>query len=171
MITLVRAMIEIALHRRGPEDLPASAFLFQLVLLAYIVVGVLSSAFYSSDPLDLARQAALDLGLFFAFFWSVLGIYRKPERRLQTFTALLGTGSLLTAFAIPLYFWRHVTGGEQSTALLPALGIFALLLWSLSVTGHILHHALEIPYLGGVILAMGYFTLNVALFAMLLPPP
>ena len=169
MITLVRAMVEIALHRRGPEDLPASKFLFQLVLLTYILIGALSAAIYWRSPAQVVLQVGLELALLFGFFSAVLGVYRRPERRLQTFIALLGTGSLLSALAIPLHLWRQATGADQSTALLPVLGLFALLMWSLAVTGHILHHALEVPYLGGVLLAMGYFALNVALFAMLFP--
>lgn len=163
--------MEIALHRRGPEDLPASVFLFQLVLFAYVLIGTLSAAIYWRGAGQIALQVGLDLVLFFGFFWTVLGVYRKPERRLQTFIALLGTGGLLSALAIPLHLWRQAAGADQSTAMLPALGLFLLLLWSLAVTGHILHHALEIPYLGSVLLAMGYFALNVVLFALLFPAP
>ena len=169
MITLVQAMVEIALQRRGPEDLPASTFLFQLVLLVYILIGTLSAAIYWRSAAQVVLQVGLELVLLFGFFSAVLGFYRKAERRLQTFIALLGTGSLLSALAIPLQLWRQATGADQSTALLPVLGLLALLMWSLAVTGHILHHAIEVPYLGGVLLAMGYFALSVALSAMLFP--
>ncbi|MGH8495943.1 MAG: hypothetical protein ACREVN_07380 [Gammaproteobacteria bacterium] len=171
MIPLVQAMIEIALHRRGPQDLPASLFLLGLVLAAYATVGFTSALIYQPGAGIAAMQVALDLLLFGAFFWIVLTMYRKPARWLQTFTALLGTGAILSLIAMPLHLWRQATGAEQSAALLPALGLFALLLWSLAVIGHILHHALEIPYLGGIVVAMGYFALNIVLFALMFPVP
>lgn len=169
MIPLVQVMVEIALHRRGPEDLPASPFLFRLVLLVYVVIGAMSAAVYWRSAAQVALQVGLDLVLFFAFFSAVLALYRKPGRWLQTFTALLGTGSLLGVFAIPLHLWRQGTGAGESAALLPALALFTLLIWSLAITGHILQHAVEIPYPGGVLLAVGYFALNLALLALLFP--
>lgn len=171
MIPLVQAMIEIAMHRRGPQDLPASTFLFRLVLVAYLVIGIASASIYQQAIAKIALQVALDLLLFGTFFWIVLAIYRQPRRWLQTFTALLGTGTFLSVLALPLHLWRQATGAEQSAGLLPALGLFALLLWSLAVIGHILHHALEIPYLGGILVAMCYFAINIALFALVFPLP
>ncbi|CAN5275426.1 hypothetical protein BH24PSE2_BH24PSE2_05810 [soil metagenome] len=167
MMPLVQAMIDIAMHRRGPQDLPASGFLLGLMLVAYVTIGIVSAGIYRPGVITVFEQVSLDLLLFIAFFWIIL--YRWPARRLQTFTALLGTGAFLSTLALPLHFWRQIAGGDEGAALLPALGLFALLLWSLAVIGHILHHALELPYVAGVLVAMGYFALNVALFALMFP--
>lgn len=168
MNEIVRAFMDIALRRRGPEDLPASGFLMSLTLAGYVAVSAVTIAFYASDAADLAAQIGLDLVLMFGFFGFLLTVHRKMPRFRQTMTAALGTGMLLTAIAIPLVAWLSAdTAGPLATA--PAVLMYLVVLWSITVTAHILQRALEIPFLGGVILAVGYFLLNVAAFARFFP--
>lgn len=39
MQALIRLFIEVALHRKGPQDMPASGIVFALVLAAYLAIG------------------------------------------------------------------------------------------------------------------------------------
>lgn len=169
MAELIRAFFDITLRRRGPEDLPASGFLLGLVLGCYALVSGLGVAVYARSVADFSAQLALDLALFFGFFVLLLALYRRTGRLLQTLTALLGTGAMLSAIALPLLLWLRTEDPETPGAGVPALGMYLLVLWSLMVTGHILHRALEIPFVGGMVLALGYFTLNIAAFGYLFP--
>jgi hypothetical protein len=63
--------------------------------------------------------------------------------------------------------WEEAAGG--AAAGYPAVGIYLIVLWSISVTGHIARRALEIPYAGGLVLGVVYFVANLAAFAYLFP--
>jgi hypothetical protein len=168
MKELARAIFDIAMLRRGPEDLPASSFLFRLALLAYVALGTLGATFYTEGPGETLAQTGLDLVLVFGFFGLLLSIHRKMPRFGQTMTAVLGTGSLLYLLRLPLDVWLNALP-EGASATLPALSMLLLAVWSIIITGHILNRALEIPFLGGIVLGVAFFTLNVAAFATLFP--
>ncbi len=116
----------------------------------------------------LLAQVTLDIALMFGFFGLLLVFYKKTPRFEQTMTALLGTGIVLTVVALPLIAWLRVESTE-TTASIPALLMFVVVLWSISITGHIMRRALEIPYAGGVVMAVGYFLLSVFAFARFFP--
>ena len=168
MSEILRAFFDIALRRRGPEDLPASVFLLSISLVGYVVVSAATVAFYADTMSDLAAQLGLDLVLMFGFFGLLLGVHRKLPRFTQTMTALLGTGMLLAAIAMQLVAWIYSDASGASSTI-PAVLMYLIVLWSLSITAHILQRALEIPFLGGVLLAVAYFLLNVAAFARFFP--
>jgi len=154
----------------GPEDLPASRFLLGLVTIAYLLTGAASVSFYTDSAAAAAQQLAVDLGLTYGFFTLLLLLYRKGPRALQTLTAILGTGALLSLIALPLTAWLQTVDINASEgAAAPAIGIYLVVLWSIAVTGHILHRALDIPYVGGLIIGVVYFVFNLATFATLFP--
>ena len=170
MIELFRAFLRIAVLRLGPEDLPDSRFLLGLATLGYLATGAVSVSLYADDAAEALQQLAVDLGLTVAFFCGILVLYGKRPRLLQTMTALLGTGALLSLAALPFTVWLRLlelTG--RSGVAIPAVGIYFVVLWSISVTGHIVHRALDIPFVGGVIIGVVYFVLNLAVFASLFP--
>lgn len=169
MREIVQAFLDIAMLRRGPEDLPASGFLLGLAGAAYLLTGALTVAAYSRSSGDFVGQLVLDLGLMLAFFVVLLAINRKATRIEQTLTAVMGTGALLALVSLPLTIWLDAHGAESPTAIFPAIGIYLLVLWSIGINGHILRRALDIPYVGGVVLSAGYFIINVAVFAQLFP--
>lgn len=169
MLQLVRAFYDIAILRLGPEDLPASRFLLGFAAAAYLATGVISVSFYARNPSDAFFQLAADLGLLVAFVTLLLVLYGKAARLGQTMTALLGTGALLALLALPLSVWLRWDDANGIGSGLPVAGLYLVVLWSIAVTGHILHRALEIPYVGGLVLGAAYFILNVATFAYLFP--
>ncbi len=168
MNELARAIFDIALLRRGPDDLPASPFLLRLALLVYVALGAVGAAFYTGGLGETLAQTGLDLVLVFGFFGLLLAIHRRLPRFAQTMTAVLGTGSLLYLLRLPLDVWLSALP-EGAPATLPALLMLLLAVWSIIITGHILNRALEIPFLGGIVLGVAFFVINVAAFATLFP--
>lgn len=170
MSKLVGIFFDIATLKIGPEDLPASRFLLGLATIAYLATGALSVALYADGFGEALQQLSVDLGLTVAFFALVLVLYGKRRRLLQTMTALLGAGALLSALALPLAAWLHwLESTGRPGATLPAAGIYLVVLWSIVVTGHIVHRALEIPFVGGLVIGLVYFVVNLATFATLFP--
>lgn len=176
MWRLTQVFAEIALHRRGPDELPASRFLFGLILSIYLTVGFVS--LLVSEPAERLLEltilgSTLYLGfigliiletfLYLLFVWIVLKLFDHSRRFLQTGTALLGAETLLSLIGIPILAWIdavRTSGGE------PTAGTFVyllLFLWSLDVAGFILSKALQHAYFVGVLIVLGYVMMSFTL--------
>jgi hypothetical protein len=171
MPSLIRLFVDIALHRKGPQDVPAAGGLFGLTLLAYLAMG--AATLWPSAPSmnQVIGQLVADLVLILVIFGGLLALTGRGGRAIQTLSALFGVGALLSAIALP-FVWtvaRSLTDGAPAPglelpALLSTLALFSLLLASLLITGHILRHALDWSYAAGVLMAVAYFAASVAVF-------
>lgn len=176
MQALIRLFIDIALHRKGPQDVPASGAVFALALLAYLAVGAAVLWPSAASLPALFGQLAVDPVLMAVFFGGLLALRRRSARISQTLAALFGTGALLSALALPFVWLVAQTLGDgapppgtEPAALLGTMALFLLLFASLLVTGHILRHALEWSYAAGVLTAVTYFALSVIVLRRLFP--
>ncbi|HEY5790811.1 MAG TPA: hypothetical protein VIX81_09310 [Gammaproteobacteria bacterium] len=166
---LIRLFFDLCLLRAKPQQVPASEVVFALALLAYLGVGVLVLAPGEGLPRALG-QALLDTALLLALLRLALQWRRHPARFQQAATALTGTGALLGLLLLPVLALGG--GGEeagQQAAVLAFLLWTALFAWSLTVTGHILRHALELPLAGGVLCAVLYFAVSLAAVQAVFP--
>lgn len=174
MQPLVRLFIDIAMHRKAPQDVPAGSAVFGVALLAYLAVGV-AVLWPSTDGMsELFSQLGTELLLTVVVFGGLLAVTGRGARAGQTLAALFGTGALLSALALP-FVWvlaRAIADGSpqpgtEIPVLLSTLALFVLLFASLLVTGHILRHALDWSYAAGVLAASAYFALSTAVFRKL----
>jgi cellobiose-specific phosphotransferase system component IIC len=171
MQPLVRLFIDIALHRKGPQDVPAAGAVLGLALLAYIAMGAATLWPSVAAAQMLVGQLTLDLLLTVVFFGGLLALTGKTGRVRQTLAALFGTGALLSAIALP-FVWVAARAladgaaapGMEGPALLSTMALFMVLLASLLVTGHIMRHALDWNYAAGVLTAVAYFAVSVGIF-------
>lgn len=176
MQALIRLFVEVALHRRGPQDVPASGTVFALVLFAYLAIGAAVLWPSATGVEALLGQLALDVALLLLVFGGLLAGTGRAGRLRQTLTALLGTGALLSAAALP-FVWLAARAlgngapvpGMELPAVVSTTALFMLLLASLLVTGHILRHAMDWSYAAGVLAAVLYFALSVAMFRRYFP--
>lgn len=161
------AFLDVALGRRGPQDIPASHGLFILSFTAYCAATFALTGM--AEPLDVAfRAAGVDAVILPGFALSTLWLRGLRSRWLQTLTALAGVGALFTALAMPLF---AVIAGMPETpmsAIASAL-VLALFAWNVLAVGHILRHALSVPFPAGVLVAMAYVAVNTALVGYLVP--
>ncbi|HEY8520937.1 MAG TPA: hypothetical protein VIN61_12715 [Gammaproteobacteria bacterium] len=169
MWTLVLAFVDIALHRRGPQHLPASGFLFGLVVAVHILIGIVSLQLVV--PLSRALVVVLgDTALMLGFLALLLKAFGRDARFLQTATAICGTEALFNALSVPLVATR-----PEDAAGAPAEGAGALLLlglfcWSVDVSGYVVSRAIERPYVVGLSIMVAYLLLTLRLEAALFPP-
>lgn len=152
--------LDICLFRRGPQDVPASDTLLASCLLAYLAIGV-AALLSMSAPLGHALLYGFsDLLAYGGITWLLLMVARRRQRFLQTFTAMLGSGALLSLVAWPV---STVEADESAIADIAGLLIWVVIIWSIAVTSHIVRHALDIRYSQAVALAMIYFITSVIL--------
>lgn len=161
---IVKIFLEICLLRSGPQDLPASAIFLGVVFVANAFVGLIilsiEAPFQAAVP-----QFFVSIGLLTAFSWIILTASGKATRLQQTLTALLGADTLISLFALPFLIWISL---NQSYGLAYYV-LFASMLWSIAVVGHIVRHALSSSYLFGFGLAILYFFTSFQVMAYLFP--
>jgi hypothetical protein len=170
MWPLIQLFVDIAFHRRGPEDVPAASALFSLVLMAAATVQVASLLALDNDPgravLETGAHLLLTLGAYALVLWwrGLAGRFR------QTATALLGTGSLLGLAMLPVALWVDAGLRAEAVAPLAMLAFFALLVWSIDIAGFVVSRALGTHYVVGVLVALAVIVADTVLRRQWLPP-
>ena len=166
MKALVHYFIELCLLRKGPQDLPASTTLLQVLLLVYLGVGVLVGAATGQGLGVALLQTLVDLAFLLGLLYAGLRLVGRLPRLVQAASALVGSGALLSLLVlVPL---GMASGGDESEMTgFAALLFLALLAWSILVTGHILRHTLDLPLVQGALIAVAYNLLAYSLLGAL----
>jgi len=152
MWKLLQTFVDIALWRKGPQDLPASRFLAVCVLLIYIAASFVQVRLLHLRLQTAAIVIAVDVSMMMAWLWAVLAFFGRRQRFLQTFTAMLGVGVLLAALDVVVRASQVVIAGpvESLPDLWVALRFFAIAL----MMGRILMQALDRGLLTGMALTV-----------------
>lgn len=159
MVSVLRGFWPLCQLRAGPQDLPASPVLLRLVMLLCLFSSTLVFAVGSDWPAALLR-AAVSLALSLLLWSSVLRLFQREARRLQTLTAVFGCATLLNFALWPVLLLMART---EQPGLLPFLAL-GLALWSLVIGGHILRHALDWPLSRALLLALALFAVRYSVF-------
>ena len=142
MKEFIQLLSQIALLRRGPQDLPASGLLLALALLAYVgVTCVVSSVL----PPTRGWVLQVLVTALFTLVWYVvlLRVCRRSERLLQTATALFGLQALFAPL-VTASDWLLLRFDENSAWQVPVeLCALVLAVWLIAASSHVLRAALE----------------------------
>lgn len=163
MYQLIVLFFEIAILRKGPQDVPAAPWLLRLLLPAYAVVNVLI-LLLNGDLSTALLQISVDFVLLAGFSWPLLYFAGKPARFRQTLCALIGTDTLISFFAIPA-----VASLSSQATDLAYIAMLLLMVWHWLVSGHIFRHALDKPLFFGLGLALLYILISSQVMALLFP--
>jgi hypothetical protein len=167
MQALIKVFWDIARWRRGPRDLPASPALLAVVAVLYLCANVALTRLVDGPVLALTRGVA-DLGFTLAAFWLCLVVGQRAHRVLQTLTAVLGTGTLVTVPAIALAAVGQQLGPPgPDAAALTLLLLLPVLIWQVAVLAHIVQQALDAPLVTGIAVATSYALLDMLIAAQL----
>jgi hypothetical protein len=153
MIELFRVFSLIAMSRLGPQDLPAAPILLALTVGAYYLANYalnLAMPIVDSWRLHLLIDVAFNLG----WFAVLLRAFQKPERFLQTTTAMFGYNLVLSPPWI-LAAWLMRRAPEDSFMQVSAAFIgLAMAIWMIRAGSYVLKAALELPMLACVVLTI-----------------
>jgi hypothetical protein len=95
ILRFLQSFLDIALWRKGPQDLPASAPLATLALIAYLSTGFLRMRLFTLDRSTALMFICIDALMLGAWLWLVLAFFGRRQRFVQTITATLGVGLLV----------------------------------------------------------------------------
>jgi hypothetical protein len=150
--SLLKTFLEIAVWRKGPQDLPASNLLALAALVMYA-----ATEFVAARLVDFGIRAAVvliivDVVMLSAWLWLVLAFFARRQRFIQTITATLGVLALLFVLDISVIVLQLALNLDRTTVainwLLPHIIILALVL------GRILMHALDRGLITGMALTV-----------------
>lgn len=157
MKALLRLFLDITLFRKGPQDLPHSAILLVLALLADVTISTVVGAL-DGEIAGAILQALVASGLLLAFVSLLLLLTSHRERFQKTATAVLGCDALITLVALPVSLLSDLINGL-------GLLIIGILFWNLLVFAHILKQALGVGYALSVALALIFTITSLDLMA------
>lgn len=151
MLKLLQTFFDIALWRKGPQDLPASTTLALAVLLAYMGIE-----FVGVQLFDLNLRAALvfigvDVLMLCGWLWLVLAFFGRRQRFIQTITAMLGVGVIILLLDIAMRSAQLAFGLNDALA---GNWLFARFLIIALVMGRIFMHALDRGLITGMALTV-----------------
>ncbi|TLY82256.1 MAG: hypothetical protein E6K41_03885 [Gammaproteobacteria bacterium] len=155
MKQLIQLFAQIALLRRGPQDLPASTLLLALTVGGYLCVNlVVSGLMPPVQGWPEPAQVPVDTVFTLVWYVALLKLFGRSERILQTATAVFGfqvvLSPLLTASA-----WLVLRFRQDALWQVPVVSASLLLLiWLIAAYSQIVKAALEWSSPASVVLAI-----------------
>jgi hypothetical protein len=95
ILRFLQSFLDIALWRKGPQDLPASSLLATLALFAYMGAGFVRMRLFALDKTTALLFICVDALMLGAWLYLVLAFFGRRQRFVQTITATLGVGLLV----------------------------------------------------------------------------
>ena len=166
MVALFRFFVDLAILRRGPQDLPASsALLALLAVLSVLIGGINTAAFFGG--LGAALGANLfDLMLSMVTLFVLLQFRGHAARWMQTMSAFLGLGLLVGLIMLLVRPLAGLMGAAQFATQVDVL----LALWLHVALGSVLRHALGVPLPAGVLIVFAYTLMVLSIITRIFPP-
>lgn len=150
MLTLLKTYADMLALRKGPDAIPSSP----LILLLSIGMLIVSS-FFASVSMDAIRTqdhfltfSGYALGLL--FYGGVLFVLGFAGRLLQTLSAIVACGALITTLYVVAFLLLEPLFGREFAGIVGLLILF----WSVPVEGHIMACAIQQHRLVGITIAM-----------------
>lgn len=160
MKPLVLVFWNICLLRRGPEQVPTASWFVASVVLADLLMSLLLSL--RMDPafqvLPALTYLLVNMSVTASVTWFALNLKDFEGRFQATITALFGCDLLMT-FGLVLF--SGFGGGIDDPLTLGAVALMGI--WSLAVTGFILHRAMEFSMTAGILMAVAIALFSVTL--------
>ena len=177
MIKIIHFFWQICIFKKGPEQVPTAPVFVAVVITAYLLVSVLASLFEPALDGNIIKailvvlvSTAVQLSIF-----TLLLLYKNMFSRVkETLLALLGSDTLLTLIGIAILAVHDFLNGNLESGE-PAIqvsrfALTALVVWSLAVTGFILHKATNTGlFLGNAIALGSLITAQIVVIEMFLP--
>lgn len=166
LLPFLKTLFDIALLRKGPEHIPRSGVLLLMAVAMWLFAVLTQLALIEQfTEADFALEIFSALIAVTSYAIVVIGFGKAP-RLTQTITAILGCGAILalafvTAYALLLPFVGRAV---------MALVVWFIVLWSISVKGHIISSAISRHWYLGMAIAVSVFVLQHVVHAYLTAP-
>lgn len=168
MVEILRRSLKICLLSHGPQDLPHSQRLLQLMLLVYLVSGCISMW-----PMINVSKGILvmlvDLIVLLSFSLLCLNAFNKTSRFIQTITALTAVGAIFQLLVWPLMLYVNEFSQGETVPVEASLLLLIIISWNLAVYAHIFRQAFEVRSVSSFALTIAYVVVNMSIRSLLFP--
>lgn len=165
ILRFMQSCLDIALWRKGPQDLPASALLATLVLVAYMAAGFVRMQLFKLDLEATLLFICIDALMLGGWLWLVLAFFGRRQRFVQTITATLGVGLLVLLLDVAVRTLQFALGLGESLTLNWLMLRFLI---TALVLGRIFMLALDRSLLTGIALTVAIVLSNKAVLQLML---
>lgn len=163
MLALFLTLFDIVRLRKGPEAIPYSWVLCLVVLTLWLLAGfAIALSTESIDDQDFLNSTFTGVVALACYAAIVVSSGHTP-RLLQTATAILGCGALISFLYLVETVVLGALVGEPVTNLIAMLIVF----WSVPVEGHIIARAIDRHWYVGIAAAMAVFVFQWFLYDFL----
>ncbi len=169
MKELIQLFTQIALLRRGPQDVPASMLLLGMTIVGYFGINFLVS---SLMPPVKGWPSHLAVDVVFTLLWYVvlLRLTGRSERTLQTTTAVFGFQAVLSPLLV-ISDGLMLRFAQDATWQLPVALIWLMLvIWVIAANSHVVKAALEWSSAASVFLVILQIIAGQLVLFALFPP-
>ena len=169
MGALLHQYFNIAFLMGKPQDLPGGKEQMKVGVVLALVTYIMALAV----PYGIGRafmQAIVDLSCTALILHLALSLMGFKNRFDQAYGGLCGASAFINLAALPLYTLRPY-GPETQVSSISMLADFVLLVWGLSLLGHVIRHTFEVSMVISIIVSFVYFILLSTFMATLLPMP
>jgi hypothetical protein len=171
MLSTLKTCLDIALLRRDPSDLPASPPLLGAMIVLFLVLNSILSSIFRPEVESWFMQLLASVAFSILWYWMLLRLFGKPERFLQTMTAIVGFGCLITPVLVPLTGMIAPYAAKPEEAAPLVLVLLPVAIYVVYVTARILRAAIERPMFQAVALVLLQTFLEPLILLSLFPPP
>ena len=148
--------LQLSVFLSSPAKLPFSSASILLTLIAYITVGELLLG-ADRGIFSIIIQIGIEVLILFGMTFIVLKITKKPERLLQTLSALIGVSLIISLASLLIMSALPDSGNADEINPIILQVNLVLLLWNLAAISLIFKRAFEIRTFTAGFIAFNYF--------------
>jgi hypothetical protein len=149
--------------RKGPEHLPDSSLILVLSFGLLLFATFCSTVLINPGVGDSVVLSFLTSLLGYVFYGFVLTVTGFARRFVQTISAIMACGSLLTVLMVFAYVMLAPFLGTSIASIVATLILF----WSVPVKGHIIARAIERHWYLGIVISMSIFVMQFGIYSAL----
>jgi len=170
MLKIVHFFWKMCLLQKGPEDLPSSNFAAGFVFAVYLVIALIVVMLTRPTQTFLTALGTISIGVALTALvtYSLLQFKGFKDRFRATFSALLGTNTIMLLVLLPFNF-IILRADNESLVLFADSVTWICLGWWLAIAGHIYHRSVEVSILQGSAIAFMVELLGVIIAVSLFP--
>jgi hypothetical protein len=142
---LLSIFFRIALFQQRPDELPASSFLFAVLLVVNLIIGVAN---------------------FLIDFDIIQSILRTMADLVVSLSFVYGVSAILNCLSFPLLL---LLPEVRTSVGVVGVVLYAMFFWHIAIMGHIFRHALSVNLPTGLMISFAYVLMTMAVFYSLFP--
>ncbi len=153
---LLKTLLDIIALRKGPDAIPYSWGLTGVVVILWLTVSFVVVLINGGGDEGSFLRGMLLSSIALIIYSVIVILMRRQQRLLQTLTAVLGCGTVISALYAADVVLLTPLLGEMGASLLALLIVF----WSVPVEGHIIARAIDRSWYLGIVIATLVFSLQ-----------